>query len=137
MKRFFTMMLAVTMVATMSACGGEKTNTDNQESGVKESGTQEVATDKSASAEITLETLKNHPVSPAEDFRFMDDGKGGRDRAHDLLLRSDIPLLEMITNLNALSADVCFLMALPGLNKVEGLDASPAQVVALEGFEVI
>lgn len=68
---------------------------------------------------------------------FMKDKDGNTDRAHDLLLRNDIPLLEMITNMNALTQDVCFLMALPGLNKVKGLDASPAQVVALEGFEVI
>lgn len=54
-----------------------------------------------------------------------------------MLLRNDIPLLEMITNLNSLTQDVCFLMALPGLLKVQGIDASPAQVIALEGFEVI
>lgn len=43
----------------------------------------------------------------------------------------------MITNLNSLTQDVCFLMALPGLLKVQGIDASPAQVTALEGFEII
>ena len=41
------------------------------------------------------------------------------------------------SNLNSLTQDVCFLMALPGLLKVQGIDASPAQVTALEGFEVI
>ncbi len=68
---------------------------------------------------------------------FMTNKDGEQDRAHDVLLRNDIPLLEMITNLNSLTQDVCFLMALPGLLKVQGIDASPAQVTALEGFEVI
>ena len=68
---------------------------------------------------------------------FMKNEKGEEDRAHDVLLRNDVPLLEMITNLNALTQDVFFLMALPGLMKVQGIDASPAQVTALEGFEVI
>lgn len=62
---------------------------------------------------------------------------GTRDRAHDLLLRNDIPLLEMMTHLDQLTQDVSLLIALPGLMKVQGIDASPAQVVALEGFEVV
>lgn len=62
---------------------------------------------------------------------------GGRDcRAHDLMLENDIPLLEMMTNLNALTQDVSMLIAIPGLMKIQGIDASPCAAVALEGFDI-
>ena len=58
-------------------------------------------------------------------------------RPHDMLLQHGIPLLEMMTNLNALSQEVSFLIAIPGLMKIQGIDSSTTQVVALEGLDVI
>jgi arylformamidase len=59
------------------------------------------------------------------------------DTAHGLLLKNNIPLLEMLCNLDKISQDISFMIALPGLLKVEGIDSSPVQAIILEGMEVI
>jgi kynurenine formamidase len=63
--------------------------------------------------------------------------RNGADSTHDLLLKNKIPLLEMLINLDKLTQDVVFLIAIPGLMKVEGIDSSTTQVVAIEGLEVL
>ncbi|MDO4275798.1 MAG: cyclase family protein [Eubacteriales bacterium] len=68
---------------------------------------------------------------------YWEDYNGRRCRAHDLMLENDIPLLEMMTNLDALTQDTVLLLAIPGLMKFEGIDASPCVAVALEGFELL
>jgi len=57
-------------------------------------------------------------------------------RGHDILLSKDIPLLELITNLDQLTQDVSFLIGLPGLN-LRGNDASPTRAVVIEGAEFV
>lgn len=61
----------------------------------------------------------------------------GETRSHDVLLENDVPLLEFLTNLDQLTQDVSFLVAVPGFLKFEGIDASPTPAVALEGIEVL
>jgi kynurenine formamidase len=56
---------------------------------------------------------------------------------HDFLLKNDIPLLEMLCNLDQLTQDVSFIIAIPGLMKIQGIDASTVQAVVLEGLEVL
>lgn len=63
--------------------------------------------------------------------------RNGADSTHDLLLKNKIPLLEMLVNLEMLTQDVFFLIAIPGLMKVQGIDSSTTQAVAIEGMEVI
>ncbi len=58
-------------------------------------------------------------------------------RVHDLLLKNDIPLLEMLTNLDQLTQDVSFIVAVPGLWAVQGIDSCTTPVVVLEGFDVL
>ena len=43
----------------------------------------------------------------------------------------------MLVNLDKLTQDVFFLIAIPGLMKVQGIDSSTTQAVAIEGLEVI
>lgn len=63
--------------------------------------------------------------------------KGGKDSTHDILLKNNVPLLEMLCNLDKLTQDVSFMIAIPGLMKVQGIDSSTVQAVVIEGFEVI
>ena len=63
--------------------------------------------------------------------------EGGPESTHDILLKNDIPLLEMLCNLDKLTQDVSFIIAIPGLMKVEGIDSSTVQAVVIEGLEVI
>jgi arylformamidase len=56
---------------------------------------------------------------------------------HDMLLKSNIPLLEMLCNLDQLTQDVSFMIAIPGLMKIEGIDSSTVQAVVLEGLEML
>ena len=57
------------------------------------------------------------------------------DNAHDILLRNGIPILEWVTNLDKLTQDVAFLVAIPAFGKVIGIDSSPVQVVVIEGAD--
>lgn len=66
--------------------------------------------------------------------RFTDENN---DRVHDLLLKHDIPLLEMLVNLDQLTQDVSFITAIPGLWAVKGIDSCTTPVVVLEGFDVV
>ncbi len=63
--------------------------------------------------------------------------RGGAASTHDLFLKNNIPLLEMLTNLDKLTQNVAYMSAMPGMLKVQGIDSSTAQVVVLEGFEVV
>jgi arylformamidase len=62
--------------------------------------------------------------------------KGGKTSAHDIFLKNNIPLLEMLCNLDRLTQDVSFIIAIPGLMKVQGIDSSTTQAVVIEGLEV-
>jgi kynurenine formamidase len=61
----------------------------------------------------------------------------GQSQTHDTLLRNGIPLLEMLCNLDKLSQKVSFIIAIPGLMKIQGIDSSTVQAVVLEGMEVV
>ena len=52
---------------------------------------------------------------------------------HHLLLSKDIPIIEHLTNLDAVPSQRTFLIVLPW--KVRGMDSSPVRVVAIEGFD--
>jgi len=56
---------------------------------------------------------------------------------HDYFLKNEIPLIEMLTNLDKLSQKVSFLIAIPGLIKIQGLDSSTTPVLAIEGLQVL
>lgn len=58
-------------------------------------------------------------------------------RPHDYLLKNGIPLIEMLTNLDKLSQKVCYMIAIPGMIKIQGLDSSTTPVLAIEGLEVM
>ncbi len=62
--------------------------------------------------------------------------RGGKTSTHDIFLKNNIPLLEMLCNLDQLTQDVSFLIAIPGLMKVQGIDSSTTQAVVIEGMEV-
>lgn len=63
--------------------------------------------------------------------------KGGENSSHDILLKNNVPLLEMLCNLDKLTQDVSFIIAIPGLMKIKGIDSSTVQAVVVEGMEVI
>ena len=63
--------------------------------------------------------------------------EGGEKSAHDIWLKNNIPLLEMLCNLDQLTQDVSFIVAIPGLMKIEGIDSSTTQAVIIEGIEVL
>ncbi|HHY83665.1 MAG TPA: hypothetical protein GX505_13460 [Clostridiales bacterium] len=63
--------------------------------------------------------------------------KGGSSSTHDIFLKNNIPLLEMLCNLDKVTQDVAFLIAIPGLLKVEGIDSSTVAAVVIEGIEVL
>ncbi|MCL5103050.1 MAG: cyclase family protein [Armatimonadetes bacterium] len=58
-----------------------------------------------------------------------------RTDVHKALLSSGVVLIELLTNLDQLTQDRVYLIALP-LNLV-GMDGSPMRVVAIEGVEVM
>jgi arylformamidase len=49
---------------------------------------------------------------------------------HDILMRRDVPFLEVIANLDELRRDEFFLMALP--LRIAGLDSAPVRAIAIE-----
>ncbi|MFQ6099005.1 MAG: cyclase family protein [Armatimonadota bacterium] len=49
---------------------------------------------------------------------------------HDVLMGRDVPFLEVLVNLDALSAEECFLVAAP--LRIEGLDSSPVRAFAFQ-----
>jgi arylformamidase len=67
---------------------------------------------------------------------FEHDRSSGSDiNGHDTLLKNDVPLLEWICNLEQLVQNVSFLVAMPGLAKVKGVDASPVYAIVIEGAD--
>jgi arylformamidase len=52
---------------------------------------------------------------------------------HRIIFGNDIPLIEDLNNLEQLRQERVFLIVLP--LKIEGLDASPVRVIAIEGIE--
>jgi arylformamidase len=49
---------------------------------------------------------------------------------HDILMSRDVPFLEMLENLDALSGRECYLVAVP--LRIAGLDSSPVRAFAVE-----
>lgn len=86
-KVVLTMMIAV---LALGACGAQEgssgiessmagVESQNQEEGIHQaeaSGQVESPTDKSDSAEVSMEALENHAVTPATDFEYSLDGDG-------------------------------------------------------------
>lgn len=64
-------------------------------------------------------------------------GATAPDTAHDIFLKHNVPLLEMLCNLDQITQDVSFIVAIPGLMKIEGIDSSTTQAVIIEGMEVL
>jgi len=58
---------------------------------------------------------------------------GGKN--HDLLLENNIPLLEMLVNLDKVEQDVALLIAIPGLIEIVGIDSSTTPAMVVEGIE--
>jgi len=71
-----------------------------------------------------------------QSMSFEPEIEGTEERAHDLFLQNDIPLIEMLADLDQLTQPVSFMAAIPGLVAIKGIDSSTTPVVALEGFEV-
>ena len=56
---------------------------------------------------------------------------------HDFFLKNGVPLIEMLTNMEKLTQKVSFLIAIPGLIKIQGVDSSTTPVLAIEGIKVL
>lgn len=54
---------------------------------------------------------------------------------HDFLLSNDMPLLEMLVNLDKIEQDVALLIAIPGLIEIIGIDSSTTPAIVVEGIE--
>lgn len=88
MKKFIALLLAIVMVLSLAACGGEKDpvsdngGNNSNDTPVNNEQTQPEETkggndEPVVSGGISLNKLMNAPVSPESDFECMDQGNGG------------------------------------------------------------